>query len=451
MSKLFGLCMAIVKKTPGAGSGRRRSRPARALSARFRECLALVLCLAVGPVLAAPVSFSFNAVPLVDFAQFTYRDLLKRDYVLSAELVGLNKKISINVKSLDDSKLVAFVDGVLRSQGVRAVDRDGVFFLEAAPVGLVENSPALVSPGAGASPLVAPGLAGGPGGSLAASGPVLPEFRVIDALNRPVEFLVAAVNAVAGFPVARPAGGKRLALAGSKADLKVLAALVKQLDVAADVVEVSASFVEVTTNEASAVGGGLSLVAAAVGRQSGLAVTPDQGVLSLRAGSYELVMQALAADGRFKQVSNSRVVGDDAEKLLLSVGDEVPTIGGVTLDQQGHQIQNVVYRPSGVILDVLPRVLGSGRLSLLVDGQVSTFQATTTGVSNSPTLVKRQVKTSVSVGDGEVLVIGGLNDSKATQSTAGFSFLPASWRTKSGRDQKTDLVLILSARVLAKK
>lgn len=401
-------------------------------------CVRAWLCvffLALSPLaIAAPVSFSFSAVPLVDFAQFTYRDLLKRDYVLSAELVGLNKKVSISVKALDQSKLVPFVEQVLRSQGVRSTDRDGVFFLESATSSTSDLAPALV--GSGVVSAAAP-----------VSVEAAPdEFKVVKAMNRPVEFLVAAVNAVAGSPVARAAGGSRLALAAPKDRLRRYAALLKDIDVAADVVEVSASFVEVSTNEGG--GSGLSLVSTTLSRKAGLSVVPAQGEAVLFAGGYELALQALASDGRFKQVSNSRVVGDDAEKLLLSVGDETPTIGSSSQDNQGNPVQNVVYRASGVILDVLPRVLGSGRLSLVVDGQVSSFQATTTGVAGSPTLVKRQVKTAVSVGDGQVLVIGGLNDSKASGGSAGFSFLPAAWRTKSAQSSKTDLVLILSARVV---
>jgi general secretion pathway protein D len=417
----------------------------------MKQVFMMLLCLVCFPSWAAPVSFSFAAVPLVDFAQFTYRDLLKRDYVLSSELVGMNKKITINVKAVDESQLVPFVDQVLQSQGIRSTQKGGVFYLEpAASASLVDAG---ASPGA---PVAVPGGAVPPVAGDRVQQPGVPgpvavlvpekEFKVLTVSNRSAEFVAEAVNAVVGSVVARPAGGNRLALTAPKPRLKALQVLVDQLDLPADVVEVSASFVEVTTNGGAA--SGLSLVASVLNGRTGVSVLTQQGRVSVAGGGYELVLQALASDGRFKQVSNSRVVGDDASKLLLSVGDETPTIGTSSTDNQGNLLQSVVYRPSGVILDVLPRVLGSGRLSLAVDGQVSSFQATTTGVSGSPTLVKRQVKTSVSVADSEVLVIGGLNDTKSVASSAGFSFLPATWRTKSDQDTKTDLVLILSAKVL---
>ena len=416
------------------------------------------------PVSGPPVSFSFGAVPLVQFAQATYRDLLRRDFVLSNDLVGLGKKVTVSVKNLPAEKLPAFVDQVLRQQGVRSVLRDGVYFLDtSSSSGNDPEQADQVQPLAGddvdktrvqladSKGVSGAGAIEGERGVLQPAESKVPPnvYRVYQAMNRPADFMVTAINAAAGVVVAKPVGGTRFVLAAPAERIEAFAQLVEQLDVAALSVEVSASFVEVTTSQSDA--SGLSLVAGTVSHKLGLSITPNIGQLSIMGGRYDLVLQALAADGRFKQVSDSRVVGDDAEKLLLSVGDEVPTIASTSKDNAGNPVQNVVYRASGVILDVLPHVLGSGRLSLAVDGQVSSFQTTTTGVSGSPTLVKRQVKTSVTLGDGEVLVIGGLNDSKATGSTGGFSFLPATWRTKSSNGTKTDLVLILSARVVSSR
>lgn len=429
---------------------------------RLFVCVSLFVCVGVsaapaGPV--APVSFSFGAVPLVQFAQATYRDLLGRDFVLSNELLGLGKKVTVSVKQLDPAKLPAFVDQVLAQQGVRATLRQGVYFLDVASGPVDQVLP--VEPAAGRVQQlpqrvdqVEQNLAGNQvdqhaAGEQVAAHPIdqVKDLQVVQVMNRPVEFMVAAVNGAIGAQVARPAGGSRMVVSVPKERKDQVLSLVAQLDVAAQVVEVSASFIEVTRSQSDA--SGLSLVAGTISRKLGVSVVPAEGRVSIGAGRYDLVLDALAGDGRFNQVSNSRVVGDDAEKLSLSVGDETPTIASTGKDNLGNAVQNVVYRPSGVILDVLPHVLGSGRLALSVDGQVSAFQSTTNGVAGSPTLVKRQVRTAVSVADGEVLVIGGLNDSKVTRANAGLSFLPRSWSTRSGSETKTDLVLILSARVLA--
>lgn len=410
-----------------------------------RLLLSVVFAVSLQASAAEPVSFSFTAVPLVDFAQATYRNLLGRDFVLSNDLVSMGKKVTVSVKSLQVEQVPAFVENVLRSHGVRSVQRDGVYFLELGPS--VDTNGSAPAGETGQKNQSDQPLAEDPVDVASNVAPVSPnKVKVLTVKHRSVAFVAEAVSAVLGLPV-RPVGGSALAIAAPDEQLAIATDLVDQLDVPVAVVEVSASFVEVTRNGSSA--RGVSLVADALSRQlDGVSIVPGEGRLSVRAGRYELVLNALAADGRFKQVSNSRLVGDDSEQLTLSVGDETPTVSSTSRDQAGNFIQNVVYRPSGVILDVLPRVLGSGRLSLVVDGQVSSFQATTTGVSASPTLVKRQVKTSVSIDDGQVLVIGGLDDSKTSGNESGFSFLPRTWRNSSSTDSKTDLVLILSARVV---
>lgn len=409
---------------------------------RLFVSLFVFFCSLASPAMAVPVSFSFAGVPLVQFAQATYRDLLHRDFVVSSELLGMSKKVTINVKAVEADQLPAFVDQVLRSQGVRSTLRNGVYYLESSTEsGAVDQG----NPSGPDAPAAAAPAHDDKASSLPVEGPK-DEVRVLQVMNRPVDFMVQAINAAIGLPAARPGGGSRMVVSVAKDRLDQVLDLVDQLDVAVDQVEVSASFVEVTTNGAES--SGLSLVANTVSRKLGLSIVPGQGRVTLSGSRFDLVLDALSGDGRFNQISNPRLVGDDGERLSLSVGDETPTIGSTGKDQLGNAVQNVVYRPSGVILDVQPRVLGSRRVSLVVDGQVSAFQATTNGVAGSPTLVKRQVKTSVSLGDGEVLVIGGLNDTKSTRSKSGLSFLPSSWASRTTSESKTDLVLILSARVL---
>jgi general secretion pathway protein D len=394
---------------------------------------------AVAPVFAKtvspsslPLSFDFASVPVMQFAQAVYSDSLGRDFVVSADLIDSQKKVSIRVKSLPADKLAGFVDHVLRSQGISSTLRDGVYYLDA----LHEVA------GQAGDVASAPGDVGQPDAK-----PVVPDkVLVLRAQNRPAEFLAASLGAVFGPGAVKLGAGSVLVVSVPEAKEAIVREVLDALDSAPRSVEVVASFVEVTRSSDEA--RGLSLVNAALSRKFGVSFDASVGQASIVSGSFQLVLDALSSDGRFKQVSNSRVVGDEGEKLSLLVGDETPTIASTAKDNQGNPIQSVVYRPSGVILDVQPRVTGSGRLSLSVDGQVSAFQTTKTGVAGSPTLVKRQVKTAVSLDDGKVLVIGGLDDSKVSDQASGFSFLPKSWRSRSGDDRKTDLVLILSARVL---
>jgi general secretion pathway protein D len=409
--------------------------------------LGLSVSCAFAEVFAPPVAFNFQSVSIVAMLQATYKNLLNRDYVISPEVLLLDKRISLSVKAVPVADLPEFVDSILRAQGVVSVKRGSIYYVDIEKAVAVPSGGLLAASDNGGS--VKDSTAGLPD-------PVMPQalapesHKVFKPMNRPVDFMVTVLNTAFAGPVARAAGSQLVLAAVGDERMASVLELAEALDVAPHAVEVSASFVEVSRTGSNS--RGLSLVASVLGARFGASVgSGARGGLSISGGSFELVLDALAADGRFKQVSNSRVVGDESERMSLTVGDETPTLQSTGRDNQGNGTTSIVYRTSGVILDVTPKVLGSGRVALTVDGQISAFQATVTGVTGSPTLVKRQVKTGVTVGDSEVLIIGGLDDTKTTENRTGFSFLPKSWAARDGSDLKSDLVLILSAKVLAQK
>lgn len=418
----------------------------------MKRILAVLL---LAPLLAfakpEPVSFDFASVSLVTFGQATFKAIMHRDFVISADALSMDRKITVSVKSMDAADVPRFVEGILAQQGIVTTLRDGVYYLTSARA-QQEATQALQPASMASSPPFA-------AVSNATAFPTRPtgEFGqqvrrdeqdsiVYSPINRSSDFLVAVLASAFGSQAAMVAGSK-VVLTGSKKKIDKMRVFLEALDAAARMLDVSASWVEVTASTESA--RGISLVANILGAKFGVALgSPSaSSSITLRNTNFELVLEALNTDGRFKQISNSRIVGDDFEKFTLNVGDETPTVSSTGKDNSGNSIQNIVYRPSGVIVDVWAKLLGGGKINLVIDGQISSFKVTSNGVSGSPTLIKRQVKTSVTVGDGEVLMIGGLNDTLSTNSISSFPFLPAAWGVKSGSKAQTDLVLILSARV----
>lgn len=414
--------------------------------------LALSFGVSAGEVVApgfipAPVSLDFLGVPLVAFASASYKGLMHRDFVISPDLVGMDKRVTISVKSLPAAELPAFVDALLLAHGVTSTRRGEIYYLDAVPSVPLASAPSVVAgvPLSSSALVDSRAVATGHPVDLhhsdALAGPVV----VYAPVNRGSEFLASVVNSAMGSPVVRVAGSS-LVYSLSALPAKSVVSLLAALDVPARSVELQASFVEVARTSAS--GRGVSLVASVLGGKFGVSLGSVGSSLTVNTRGFQAVIDALDSDGRFKQVSNSRLLGDEGEHLLLTVGDETPTVSSAGKDNQGNAVQNIIYKPSGVILDAVARPLGSGRVALVFDGQVSNFVTTVNGVAGSPTLIKRQVKTSVTVGDGEVVVIGGLDDSTSQGSNSGLSFLPKSWSINSGSDKKTDLVLILSASVV---
>lgn len=405
----------------------------------------LIAALAFVPLVAvaAPVSFAFDGVSLLQFSRATFKDVLRADYVISPDVLAMDRKITLSVSNVPQSTVREFVEGILQQQGIVVEQRGEVFYLLPAP-----KAPLLALPRDPAvpSPFVPPPS------NAAVVAPVPPielETDVYACVNRSSDFLAAVLVSAFTERSAKSVAGNVM-LVGSAADLARMRKLLIAVDSLPRLVDVSASWVEVADSASD--GRGISLAASVLGAKFGvkLGAVTSGAALSVNSSSFELVIDALKTDGRFKQISNSRLVGDDYEKLALSVGDETPTVSSTGRDNTGNAVQNIVYRPSGVIVDVLPKVLGNGRIQLLVDGQISNFKSTVTGVTGSPTLVKRQVKTQVTVGDGEVILIGGLNDQQSSRSSSALSFLP-SWSAKASSTSATDLVLVLSAKVVQQK
>src|SRR5690606_22060474 len=120
-----------------------------------------------------------------------------------------------------------------------------------------------------------------------------------------------------------------------------------------------------------------------------------------------LIANVLSNDSRFKVVSSPSIRMTSGVSGTFSVGQDVPVLGSVSYDGNGNAVQSVEYRSSGVIFKVLPNVY-ERKVVLDINQELSNFVRTETGVDGSPTLTKRELNTSVSVADNEVIVLGGL-------------------------------------------
>ena len=119
-------------------------------------------------------------------------------------------------------------------------------------------------------------------------------------------------------------------------------------------------------------------------------------------------------------------------------------LGAIMTNQNGATQQSYDRVESGTILEISPVVRGGG-VDIDLFQQVSSFVSGEG--SSQPTLNKRELRTSLSVQDGEVIVIAGLDDMKEDDSQVGFSFLPFAL-TKNKSMRKAHLMLVMEVSVV---
>ena len=407
----------------------------------------LLLALLFVPIMAQAqgVALSFKAVPVIDCAEATYKAMLGKDYVVSPDLIGLDKRVTINVKSIDRAKLPQLLDEVLASVGVRARELGGIVRLEKVPF-IGSESP--LSPADSTRVLEAPL----PGRSPVAQEDKEPEpedFEVYRPKNRTVEYLQALLKA-AGVS-AGPSGqgqGQQLAqdqmvIVGSEEKRAKVRKLLEQLDQKPVVMNVRAALVEFTDSkdDSFSLGAVLDVLGGRLQLALNAGTVASGNFARLKTGSIDAVLKAINGDSRFRFRTQPSLRLVDGERGRLMVGSEVPVRGQLTLSKDGTPIQSIEYRSSGLVLTVQPRAL-DGRFIANVVQEVSSFAATSTSNIDSPTLNKRQIEATVDAEDGEVVVLAGLDEENVSEGSSGLSWLPFNTsRTSSSRN--TQLFVLL--------
>jgi hypothetical protein len=232
-----------------------------------------------------------------------------------------------------------------------------------------------------------------------------------------------------------------LVFQGTSKEIASLKRVLEQVDTLPGEVVVKGYVYEVGKNDSD--GAALDVLLSVLSGRLNVSVSSTSlgNALRVKTANIDAVASMLSTDGRFKVVTSpfTRVRSGGTARFV--VGSDVPVLGAIITNQGGQSSQSVEYRSAGTIFEVTPRVR-ENVTELDLFQQVSSFVNTDTGVNSSPTLNKRELRTSLTVEDGEVLVIGGLNDSKIEDAKSGLSFLPFAL-SKSHGSRSSELLLVL--------
>jgi general secretion pathway protein D len=159
-----------------------------------------------------------------------------------------------------------------------------------------------------------------------------------------------------------------------------------------------------------------------------LAPYPGFSYMFMNGSNIQVLLNALASVTHVEVISSPEVMVLNNQMASLDVGDQVPILTGQSQSAIGDNspvLNSVDYLDTGVILKVTPRVNRSGQVMMDISQEVSGIDnnATTQSTIGSPTIQQRKIDSSVSVGDGETVALGGLFSDQVTKSRAGLPFL----------------------------
>ncbi len=242
----------------------------------------------------------------------------------------------------------------------------------------------------------------------------------------------------------KSSGDDYILFSGSPRETAKLSRLLGQLDVPTGEVVIKAFMYEVGSSDSDASALGLVMSALGGRLQAGVAGAALGNFLRLQSGSIDLVASALKSDGRFKVVTAPYQRVKSGKTARFVSGSQVSILGAIVSNPNGATQQSYDRVESGTILEISP-VVREGGVDVDLFQQVSSF--VNTNGSSQPTLNKRELRTSLTVQDGEVVVIAGLEDSKSDDAKSGLPFLPFSL-SKSASRSSSQLVLVLELKKL---
>ncbi|MDQ6647076.1 MAG: type II secretion system secretin GspD, partial [Pseudomonadota bacterium] len=196
----------------------------------------------------------------------------------------------------------------------------------------------------------------------------------------------------------------------------------------------------------------------ALGKGGNAYNTVDSLFYSFINSKMQVAISALETSGNTKTLSAPSMVVLNNQKAHIQVGNQIPVnqtsfIGLGTGSTTNATASNVTYLPTGVILDVQPRVNPGGLVYLTVEQQVSSTLGQPNAQGNY-TIAQRAVGTQVAVQSGQTVLLGGLiqQDESATDTgIPGINRIPILGRlfgtTSRGRN-RTELIVLITPRVI---
>jgi len=232
-----------------------------------------------------------------------------------------------------------------------------------------------------------------------------------------------------------------LLIYGTRREEDTVEATLRKIDVVPLQVLIDAVIAEVTLNDALQYGTQFYFRSHGINGILNFAqqAFTTQGAVSFATGFPGLVVGGSQSSGvpfaisALQQVTTVHVLSSpqllvlDNQQARLQVGDVVPYLTQTsqsTITANAPTVNSINYQPTGVILEVTPRVNSGGLVTLDIAQEVSEANTpASTDPIQSPTFHERNVTSRVVVQDGQTLGLAGLIQDSVQRSNGGIPWL----------------------------
>ena len=256
---------------------------------------------------------------------------------------------------------------------------------------------------------------------------------------------------------------------GSGKEWAEIRSVIARLDRAVPSVLIEVLIAEVTLTDEERTGfeflirgalGGRGLTAGTLGGL-GIAAGGLSFNLAGTGGGRAAVLNLFYKDDRVVIRSRPRLLVKSGETASIDVGNEIPVVTRTTDSDQvvegtTNVLQEVSYRKTGVQLEIKPLVQANGLVDLAISQQLSEARPSAdTSLAGSPTILNRQISTSLTLRDGGSLLMGGLISGNQSGGTSGvpvlgrIPVLGRLFRTDAVQADRTELMIMVTPYVIA--
>lgn len=130
-------------------------------------------------------------------------------------------------------------------------------------------------------------------------------------------------------------------------------------------------------------------------------------------------LRAYAGDDKFKVVASPQLLVSSNTEATISVGEQTPYVGSTVTDtsSSGSLLTSTSYKDSGIKLVVTPQVTSTDLITLKMNQSLSAAQMmVVSGTTSAPKLTTREVDTSMTIHNGQTMIIGGLIEESGSDS-----------------------------------